>query len=224
MASSNIQNISSIMLPPVKNSSMMIDLKKGYRYNLGRDERFKESSSVTSIKANVPNAYLQNMNTFSESVNKSKSNLAKNERFTNTRVFNQDLDDLPSPSTYNLSYFKSIVAEAQPSKESKLRNNLGISKRYDRFTNKAYFKELDRGQGDQSPGPCTYISNVRPQLPDIRRSCSNLFGKSSRGLQLTKEEKASPSPQKYSVNYEFKGTRHVKGPTFGSAKKRFSMG
>lgn len=45
------------------------------------NERFKEPSSLLKIKKSVPLGYLQNFNTFYKSLNMSKSNLPKANRF-----------------------------------------------------------------------------------------------------------------------------------------------
>ena len=108
-------------------------------------------------------------------------------------------------------------------RETELREKLSPKKRYDRFKNKAYFKELDRGIADQSPGPCAYSPPDKATLPSVRKSCETLFGKADRKLYFKKEDKESPSPTKYNVVYEFKGTSHVKGVSFGKAEKKFSL-
>lgn len=132
---------------------------------------------------------------------------------------------MPSPVTYNLSYLKSIQEASKANEQAIVRDRLRAQKRYDRFGQKTYFKELDRGNGDHSPGPCAYqASNVaKLNLPSVRRSSDYIFSKADRGLKLKKEKKESPSPTKYNVQYEFKGTRNIKGASFGTAAKKFSM-
>lgn len=133
------------------------------------------------------------------------------------------MGDLPSPSSYNLSYINSIKQKAQLTKESQIKEQLSEQKRFDRFKDKTYFRELDRGHGDNSPGPGAYEQADKNKLPNVRKSCETLFGKADRKLVLKKEEKESPSPTKYNVRYEFKGTRNIKGASFGTAPKKFSM-
>jgi hypothetical protein len=220
--SSNLGS-STLLLPPLKNSTLKIDIKKIKKSWVKGQERFHEPSSVTSIKANVPVGYLNNFNTFAESINKSTSNLSKAIRFSKRKIFQTDLDDLPSPGSYDLSYYKSIMNQAKAPKETELREKLSPRKRYDRFKNKAYFKELDRGIADQSPGPWAYSPPDKAKFPSVRKSCETLFGKADRKLNFKKEDKESPSPTKYNVVYDFKGSAHVKGISFGKAEKKFSL-
>lgn len=152
----------------------------------------------------------------------SKSNLSKANRFTQRELHEKDLIALPAPASYDLSGLHSISQNASLNREKNANKKFSPAKKYERFINKVYCKELDRF-ADQSPGPCAYESVPKISLRSNRRSCDNLFGKADRGLILKKEDKDSPSPMKYDVKYEVKGTINVKGPTFGSAVKKFSM-
>eukprot|EP00345_Euplotes_harpa_P018500 CAMPEP_0168335112 /NCGR_PEP_ID=MMETSP0213-20121227/10703_1 /TAXON_ID=151035 /ORGANISM="Euplotes harpa, Strain FSP1.4" /LENGTH=113 /DNA_ID=CAMNT_0008339953 /DNA_START=304 /DNA_END=645 /DNA_ORIENTATION=- len=82
------------------------------------NERFKEPSSLLKIKKSVPLGYLQNFNTFYKSLNMSKSNLPKANRFVQRELNERRFVELPK-----LKY--------------------SPKKCYDRFKAKTYFKELD---------------------------------------------------------------------------------
>lgn len=130
------------MLPPLNSSTVTIDTKTRNKYS---DDRFKEPTSVRKLKEKIPVAYMQNLDTFSQSINKSTSNLTKDKRFKRRTIFEKDLEGLPSPSSYNLSALYSIQAYSKASKQAEVRDRLRANKRFDRFDQKAYFKELDRG-------------------------------------------------------------------------------
>lgn len=222
-SSKNVHRGSGIYLPPLNNSTLSIDMSNISKYSKVPNDRFKEPESVRKIKEIVPVSYLNNFNTFSQSINKSTSNLTKAKRFSIRDIYEKDLGDLPSPSSYNLSYLNSITQKAQATKESQIKEKLSEKKRFDRFKDKTYFRELDRGHGDNSPGPGAYQKADTDKLPSVRKSCETLFGKADRKLMFRKEDKESPSPTKYNVRYEFKGTRNLKGASFGTAPKTFSM-
>ena len=90
--------------------------------------------------------------------------------------------------------------------------------------NKTYCKELDKSNGGYGPGPGYYNAENHKaiSLPKIKNKRPN-FGTKDRGMEFKKEEGDSPSPFKYDAQYEFKGTKHQKGFTFGSAPKRLSF-
>ena len=157
-----------------------------------------------------------------KSLNQSKSNLSKANRFTQRELHEKDLVALPAPASYDLSSLHSINKNVSLNRETNAKKQFSTKKRYDRFINNIYYKELERF-ADQSPGPCAYENTNKIKLRANRMSCDNLFGKADRGLILKKEDKDSPSPTKYDVKYEVKGTISVKGPTFGSAPKKFSL-
>lgn len=116
----------------------------------------------------------------------------------------------------------SIHKNASANRETKAKLKYSPKKCYDRFKAKTYFKELDCVNGEHSPGPCAY-QTVTSKFPMIRRSSENLFGTADRKLELKKEERDSPSPTKYNVNFEIKNTMNKKGISFGKAPKTFSL-
>lgn len=152
----------------------------------------------------------------------SKSNLSKANRFTQRELHEKDLVALPAPASYDLSGLNSISQNASLNREKNANKKFSPKRKYERFMSNIYYKELDRF-ADQSPGPCAYEGTGKISLKSNRRSCDNLFGKADRGLALKKEDQDSPSPMKYDVKYDVKGTINVKGPTFGSAVKKFSL-
>lgn len=81
-SSVDLKNGSTVMLPPLNpnSSALLIDVSKISK-NGSKDERFKEPTSVRKLKEQIPIAYLQNLDTFSQSINKSTSNLTKDLRF-----------------------------------------------------------------------------------------------------------------------------------------------
>ena len=184
--------------------------------------RFKEPSSIVKLKQNIPVGYLNNFDTFGKSKNLSRSNLPKADRFVTRTLHEKDLIALPAPASYNLSGAKSIKNNASLNREAKEKLKFSPKKKYDRFFSKAYFKELDNGNGDQSPGPWAYLEKDKTQT-NFNHRPENLLGKADRGLNLKKEDKESPSPTKYDVKYDFSGTVSKKGPSFGSAPKKFSL-
>lgn len=186
------------------------------------DQRFKEPSSILKIKQNVPLGYLNNLDTFGKSKNQSRSNLPKADRFVTRTLHEKNLITLPAPASYNLSSTKSITKNASLNREAKEKLKFSPKKRYDRFFSKAYFKELDNHNGNQSPGPCAYQGKDKTQL-NFNKKPENLLGKADRGLELKVEDRESPSPTKYNINFEVKGTMNKKGPSFGSAPKKFSL-
>lgn len=148
--------------------------------------------------------------------------MPKADRFVARTLHEKDLITLPAPATYNLSSTHSITKNASLNREEKEKVKFSPKRKYDRFFSKAYFKELDNGSGDQSPGPCAYQGKDKTQS-NFNKRPENLLGKADRGLELKVEEKESPSPTKYNVKFEVKGTINKKGPSFGSAPKKFSL-
>lgn len=166
-----MNNGRTVLLPPLNSGMLSIETKKISRYNNVPNPRFHEPSSVTKIKASVPVSYLENFSSFTKSLNKSNSNLSKDLRFKKRTIFEQDLEDLPCPLSYNLSNLNSIAQKAQATKEDTFRNEINTKKDFDRFKDKTYFKELDRGTGGPSPGPCAYDSiKATTIFPRVRKS------------------------------------------------------
>ena len=184
----------------------------------------KKIEAFQSLNKSIPVSYVKDFTSFNKSINISSSNLTKAARWKKKPI-ERVKEGIPCPSSYNLSYLDSISKNAAAKPEHKFRNQYGPFKRYDKFKNKTYFKELDRGGGEESPGPWRYNAEKHKtiNLPNVRKSWGTLFGGAKRGLHFKKEDKDSPSPTKYNVQYEFKGTDHKKGYTFGSAAKKFSL-
>lgn len=154
------------------------------------EKRFTEPTTIKLIKANVPCGYLNNFDTFKKSLNQSESNLSKADRFNHRIVYENDLRTLPSPWSYNLSSFNSISHNTTLDREGQAKIRFSPKKqRYDRFKAGTYFKEMDRGQGDNSPGPWAYSSIEINKFPSVRKSSQNLFGTADRGLLTTKKNK-----------------------------------
>ncbi|CAI2377188.1 unnamed protein product [Moneuplotes crassus] len=213
----------TILLPPLDSSTISKDKTILVSSKKKPLNRFDEPSSILEMKRQVPEAYLKDFTSFVKSKNASKSNLGKANRWQRRSLNEVDLECLPSPSSYNLESYRSVAGQAKATNADYLRSMRNISKRYDRFSGKTYFKELDKSNCEQGPGPCIYDSHSYNQikLPKVKHKIGFTFA--DRGLKLKKEDKESPSPMKYDVKYEFKGTDHVKGYTFGSAAKKFSL-
>jgi hypothetical protein len=132
------------------------------------NSRFYEPANIRMMKELIPASYLGNITSFKTSLNKSSSNLTKDSRFKNLTTFKHDI---PSPSTYNLSYLHSISKNAQISKSKRLSNDFSQKRDYDRFKDKTYCKELDKKTGGQSPGPCAYDADRHSAIfPRVRKS------------------------------------------------------
>ncbi|CAI2375455.1 unnamed protein product [Moneuplotes crassus] len=213
----------SVLLPPLRKSINLENKKVIITKRKKPIQRFEEPSSIREMKESVPSSYQKDFTSFLKSINASQSNLGKASRWKRRSLNEQDLECLPSPSSYNLEQFKSIATQAKASNADHLRKKRNSNMRYGRFGGKTYFKELDVSNCEQGPGPGVYDSHNYKQIKLPKMKHKKGFSYVDRKLEFKKEKKESPSPTKYNVQYEFKGTNHVKGPTFGSAEKKFSM-
>ena len=144
---------------------------------IGREKRFIQLKHTTTLKRDVPHAYLKKD---SEGVGMRRNGrgFTKEKRFVIVSMKNKDKIDYPAPSQYNSHMHNTISSNFGTFSLGHRRSNTNISNQ-DKYHSKIYFKELERCYNNSgSPGPGAYNNHDKvSRLSYIRNSHHNSFTK-----------------------------------------------
>jgi len=152
---------------------------------IGREKRFMTLKACDDLKKRVPHAYIDSMKSLIGDDDNKSIGFTKEKRFLVQHFKLRGKEFMPAPNQYN-SHLHNTISSTQSSQFFARSNSFGPNERdrfgkdADKFNNKQYFKELDRGYlMSISPGPAAYQNNTEnlKSLSHVRKSFDNSFTK-----------------------------------------------
>lgn len=145
---------------------------------IGREKRFNEFKHSTSLKKEVPHAYLRS-DTESVGTKENGRRFTKEKRFAIMALKSRDKLETPAPGHYNSHMYNTLSSTKWEKFQSRTNSVDGSRSVQDKYHNKQYYKELERGYlQEASPGPGAYDShNQFGTLSHVKKSVDNSFTK-----------------------------------------------
>lgn len=145
---------------------------------IGREKRFIELKHTQTLKKDVPHAYLR-QDTESVGAKDIGTKFTQEKRFAIVAMKSRDKLMTPAPGQYNSHEHNTMSKTSLTLFHSRTNSFDARRNLRDKFNNKQYYKELERGYGNNaSPGPGAYDShNKFGSLSHVRKSNDNSFSK-----------------------------------------------